>query len=579
MMAPVGSGAYEFGSFTLDLARRGLFRGEERISLTPKSFDALCVLVEQAGAAVDKTTLLTEVWSDVAVEENSLAKAISEIRKALGEQSAAPRFVATLPGHGYRFIASVKRVGMAPQPRRVAVMPFASRASGDADEYLAVGLADALITRLSRLHQIIVRPTRAILSFARGNQDAVAAGRQLEVDCVLDGVVRREGDRVRVTVQLINVSTGTVAWADTFDETFTGLFTLEDVISERVVAGLALVLTGEERQALSKQHTKNPEAYRWYLKGRFHLTRRTAGDCERAIESFQRVIAADPDDALAYSGIADAYVFLGIQALVMRGLAPAETFPRAKTAVAQAFRIDDRVAEAYTSQAQIGLLYDWDSTAAEQGHLRSLMLDPHGASGHHAYAMTLTFLGRHEEAMTEMQRARALDPLSPIINTNLGRLLFHARHYEDAVAQLERTIQANPDFIVAHYRLGLAFEATRRYEDAMREFATAQGLSRQAPAPTAALANVLAITGRREDAERTLESLVVAAQREYVAAPCIAEICLALGDLDRAFKWLERGVVERSSMLVTLQVNPRYDGLRQDHRFERLVESVGLWRT
>jgi TolB-like protein len=578
MTAQEESGAYEFGPFRLDVARRALFRDETQLPLTPKSFDTLLVLVEHAGAAVDKSTLLTRVWSDVAVEENSLAKAISEIRRALGEGSRAPQFVATLPGHGYRFIAAVKRFGTTSQPRRLAVLPLSVLSSAEADEYLGVGLADSLITRLSRLHQITVRPTRAILNFTSGEHGAVAAGRQLEVDCVLDGTVRRAGDRVRVTAQLVDVSTGAIGWAETFDETFTTMFTLEDVISERVVAALALGLTGKERQSLKRQHTDNPEAYPWYLKGRFYLAMRTADDCERAIASFQRVIAADPGDALAYSGIADAYVFLGVQALVMGGLAPAETFPRAKTAIEQAFRIDDGIAEAYTSQAQISLLYDWDSDAAEQAHLRSLTLDPHSASGRHAFALTQTFLTRHDAAMVEMQRALELDPLSPIINTNLGRVLFHARRYEEALTQLENTVRANPGFVVAHYRLGLAFEATRRYEDAIREFATAQRLSGNGPAPTAALAYALAIIGRRTEAERMVGSLLGTAERQYVAAPCIAEVYLALGAVDSAFEWFERGVAERSSMLVTLRVNPRYDGLREDHRFQSLIERVGLWR-
>ena len=578
MTAPEG-GVYEFGPFRLDLWRRVLSHGDDRLVLTPKSFETLRVLVEQAGTAVDKNTLLTRVWSDAAVEENSLAKAISEVRRVLGEESKTPRFIATLPGYGYRFIAPVNHVGAAPRPRRVAVLPFASLAADAVDEHVTVGLADALIARLSRVQQIIVRPTRAVLSFAPGNYDVVAAGRQLDVDWVLDGTVRRDGDRLRVTAQFIDLSTTTVAWAGTFDETLTGLFALEDVISERVVASLALVLTADDRRALGKTHTSNPEAYSCYLKGRFHLARRTAGDCERAIELFQRAINADRNDALAYSGLGEAYVFLGIQALVMRGLPPSETFQRAKTAVAQAFSIDNGVADAHTCQARISLLHDWDPIAAEHAHLRSLTLDPHSASARHAYAMTLSFLGRHHEALAEMQRARELDPSSPIIDTNFGRLLFHAREYESAVAHLTKTVHASPDFLLGHYRLGLALEAIQRFDQAVEEFDIARRLSGGAPAPTAALGYVLAVTDRRTVAEQTLESLLAAGRSEYVAAPCIAELYLALGDLDRAFEWFDRGVTERSSMLVTLQVNPRYDRLRETDRFRVLVEKVGLWRT
>jgi len=262
----------------------------------------------------------------------------------------------------------------------------------------------------------------------------------------------------------------------------------------------------------------------------------------------------------------------------MRGLPPGETFPRAMTAVARAFAIDRGVSDAHTSQAQISFLYEWNSAAAEQAHLQALKLDPHSASAHHAYAMTLTFLGRNQEALAEIQRARELDPRSPIIDTNFGRLLFHAREYDLAVAHLTKTIEASPDFLVGHYRLGLALEAAGRFAEAMHEFEIAQQLSLGAPAPTAALGHVLALIGRRAEAERTLATLLTAAEREYVAAPCIADVYLALGDVDRAFEWFARGVTERSSMLVTLQVNPQYDSLRQTDRFRRLVEQVGLWR-
>lgn len=571
--------AYAFGPFRVDPAGRALFRGDTLLPLTSRSFDILMMLIEQAGAAVDKESLLARVWAGVAVEENSLAKAISEIRKALGDQVHAPRFIATIPGHGYRFVVPVTRDGGVARPRRVAVMPFEILNASAADEYLGLGLADALIGRLSRVRKVIVRPTRAVLGLVYGHDDAVASGRRLEVDFVMDGTIRRNDDRVRVTVQLVDVSTGTVAWADTFDETLRALFTLEDVMAERIVAALAVALTGEDRQALTRTHTTSPEAYTWHLKGRVHLASRTAEACERALDAFRRAIEADPRDALAHAGIANAYVLLGVQALVMRGRHPADVFPRAKTAAAAALAIDDHLPEAFAIGAQVSILYDWDSAAAERAHLRSLSLDPHNPSSHHAYAMTLMFLGRYDEALGHLTRARELDWHSPIINSNLGRLLSYMRQYEPALAQFRNTLQDHPEFIVARYRLGLTLEAMGRFDEAAREQEAARRSSRDAPAPTAALACVFAETGRRREAEDALEMLLAAAKHDYVAAPCIADIWLALGDLDRAFEWFDRGVAERSSMLVTLMVNPRYDSIRDDDRFQRLVRRVGLWRT
>ena len=569
---------YEFGPFALDLQRRELSRGGAQVPLRAKSFDLLAVLLEHAGSPVTKETILSRVWSGAAVEENSIAKAISELRRALGEGPRSSRFVRTLSGQGYCFAAAVKQIARPAQPRLIAVLPFSPLVGGEEHEYLAVGLADALITRLSRLREVIVRPTRAILPFACTAHDVVAAGRQLEVDSVLDGTVRRADGRVRVTAQLVDVSTGTVTWADTFDEPFSGVLSLEDVISERVVAALALVVTDQERRHLTRRYTVTPEAHEWDLKGRFHLARRTDADCWHAIEAFARALKEDPNDALAYSGTAEAYVALGIQALVMGGLPPLQAFPQAKGAIEQALRLDPQLADAHTAQAQVSFLYDWHAEQAARSHRDALEFDPHGAWTQHAHAMMLTFSGHHGSALAAMQRARQLDPLSPVINTNLGRVLYNARRYDEAVDQLQWTVGHAPHVVIAHHRLGLALDASHRLDDAIREFECAQRLSARAPAPSASLACTYAISGRRVDAERILKSLLARSRIEYVAAPCIAELFVALGDHDGAFEWLEKAVEERSSMLVTIQTSHRYDPVRGDSRFSRLVERVGLWQ-
>jgi TolB-like protein/tetratricopeptide (TPR) repeat protein len=569
-------GVYEFGPFRLDLGRRTLFRGDELLPLAPKSMDTLSLLMESAGAAVDKATLLSRVWSDTAVEENSLAKAISEIRRALGEEARTAAIIVTVPGHGYRFGAAVNRVRPGNQSNRLAVLPLLNLSGNTADEYLAVGLADALITRLSRIQQVVVRPTSAILKFADRERDAVAAARQLDADSVVEGTLRRDGDRFRVTVQLVSARTGAIEWANTFDENVTDIFALEDVIAERIVAALTLTLTGEEQRSLRKTTTHSGAAYESYLEGRFHWNKRTAEGCERAIACFERAIVSDPNYALAYSGLADAHVALGIQGIVLSGLSPSATFPRARTAIASALSLDDGVAEVYTSLGQVNFFYDWDFTAAEKAYRRSLDLNPNYATGHHSYAMALTFMNRQAAAMAEIEQARALEPFSPIINANLGRVLYHARRYEEAIAHLEKTLELDPSFVLTHHRLGLAFEANGMYEEATREFTIVQRLSAGGPFATAALGCVYAMSGRRSDAERLLESLLETARQQYVAAPLIAEMCIGLGDYDRAFGWLDRGVEERSSVLVGLLVNPRYEPVRDDPRFQRLVERVGL---
>jgi serine/threonine-protein kinase len=263
----------------------------------------------------------------------------------------------------------------------------------------------------------------------------------------------------------------------------------------------------------------------------------------------------------------------------MGGLPPSQAFPQAKSAIEQALRLDPHLADAHTARAQVKFLYDWEPEEAARSHGQALELDPYGAWTQHAYAMTLTFAGRHEFALATMQLARQLDPLSPIISTNLGRVLYNARRYEEAVEQLQWTVRHAPDTPIAHHRLGLALDAVHRRDDAIRELECAQELSGAAPAPTASLACTYAIHGRRADAERALNALLARSRTEYVAAPCIAELYVALGDHDRAFEWLEKAVDERSSMLVTIQTSHRYDPVRVDSRFSRLVERVGLWRS
>jgi TolB-like protein/Flp pilus assembly protein TadD len=492
-------GVYEFGPFKLDLGRRALFRGEELLPLAPKSMDTLSLLMESAGAAVDKATLLSRVWSDTAVEENSLAKAISEIRRALGEEARTAAIIVTVPGHGYRFGAAVNRVRPGNPSNRLAVLPLLNLSGNAADEYLAVGLADALITRLSRLQQVVVRPTSAILRFADRERDAVTAARQLDADSVVEGTLRRDGDRFRVTVQLVGARTGAIEWADTFDEKVTDIFALEDVIAERIVAALTLTLTGEEQRSLRKTTTHSGAAYESYLEGRFHWNKRTAEGCERAIACFERAIASDPNYVLAYSGLADAHIALGIQGIVLSGLSPSATFPQARTAIANALSLDEGVAEVYTSLGQVNFFYDWDFTAAESAYRRSIALNPNYATAHHSYAMALTFLNRQAAAMAEIEQARALEPFSPIINANLGRVLYHARRYEEAIAHLEKTLELDPSFVLTHHRLGLAFEANGMYEEATREFTIVQRLSGGEPFATAALGCVYAMSGRRRD--------------------------------------------------------------------------------
>ena len=573
-VAEDGQHVYAFGPFRLDVAGRALLRGDTVVPLLPKSFETLAVLVRNYGKLLDKDVLMGSVWQDAVVEENSLAKAISDVRKALGDGPKHQRYIVTVPGRGYRFAATVTTVASTSQTHSIAVRPFTTMTGQPADEYLGVGLADALITRLSRAKRILVRPTSAVLRFDGASKDAATIARELDVDWLIDGTVRRAGDRIRVSVQLVETPTGTTAWADTFDETFTDLFAVEDTISRRVVAALAVRLTGAEEQLLARHQTDRGEAYELYLKGRFFWTRRTPDAIDKAIDYFERAIASDPEYALAYAGLADAYIILGLQSALLGGRRPTDTFPKAQTAVVKALQLDHALAEAHTSLGHIKFSYQWDWNGAEECFITSTGLNPHYAHGRNAYAIALMFSGRIEEALTQITEARRLDPLSTIINTTCGWLLYYAHRPDDAIVQLRNTIEKDPHSALAHHRLGLALEAKGLYDEAVNEFATAQHLSGNGPLATASRAYVDALCGRREQGEAALQQLLAASKTQYVAAPYIAEIYVALGDYERAFSWLEQGVDERSGAIAALRVNPRLDPIRDIPRFRTLLRRI-----
>ena len=397
-MKAAAEGAFEFGPFRLDTGQRLLLRDGVPVALLPKSFDALVALV-RSGGLLEKDALLAAVWPNAVVEENSVAKAISDIRRALGEEPKDQRYIITVPGRGYRFGATVTPIGGGERTPAAAVLPFSDLGAGPAHEHLAIGLADAVIGRLSRIRSLVVRPTGSVLRYAAQEKDPARAARELHVDFIVDGSIRRSGDRLRVSVQLVSAATGGTLWAAAFDEHLRDIFAVEDSIASRVAVELAPRLSGAERQSLSRRETEDVEAYQLYLKGRFFWSKRTAEGCHRAIEYFERAIGLDAHYALAHVGVADSWVMLALQVALMRGEAPHETMPKARAAVTQALRIDDALSEAHASLGQISVFYEWDWAAAERAFLRSLDLNPHYLNARHWYAMALSLMQRHDDAL------------------------------------------------------------------------------------------------------------------------------------------------------------------------------------
>lgn len=452
--------------------------------------------------------------------------------------------------------------------KSVAVLPFKPLVAVSRDESLEIGIADSLITRLGGIKDIVVRPISAVRKYVDLEQDPVAAGRELSVESVLEGSIQKLDDRIRVTVRLLSVRDGKSLWAEKFDNDFTDIFTIQDRVAEQVARSLKLTLTGEEKKLLSKHNTDYTDAYQLYLKGRFTSTH-TEERTRKAIEYFNQAIETDPNYALAYAGLADAYY--GLSELY---LPPKEAMPKARAAAMKALEIDESLAEAHTSLALVKTFYEWDWSGAEREYQRAIELNPNYAMAHEWYGWHLALTGRHDESIAEVRRAQQIDPVSIDINWSLGVVFYFARQYDKAIKQLQTTLEMDSTHRLAHFHLGASFFQKGMYEEAVAEFEKGKLLA--GGHLSAALGYTYGVTGRRDEAEKILRGLKGRSKRHFVSSNSIALVYTGLGDKDLAFEWLEKAYEERSELMTWLKVDPRLDSLRSDPRFTDLMRRVGL---
>ena len=580
------SDGYAFGPFQLLPNERLLLRDGRPVALTPKVFDTLLVLVENSGRLLKKDELMKLIWPHATVEEGNLSQNIFVLRKTLGENPPAERYIVTIPLQGYRFIAPVREFRgnsetavSNPQLLQskyspvtsLAVLPFKLLGEEHDDRHLGAGIADALVTKLTRTGRIIVRPTTAILKYAAPDQDPLLAGREQSVDAVLDGVVQRVGSRIRVGVQLIRVDTQETLWGDQFEEQFTDIFALQDSISEQVARLLIPELSREERDLLFKNQTDNVEAYALYIKGRYFWNQRTEVSLKMALESAQEMIRLDPDFALAHILLADCYTVMG-QYLY---LAPNESFPKARAAAAAALKIDPSLAEAHASLAEVSLFYDWDWSKAEEGYQQAIALNPHYASAHHWYAWFLLTQARYEEARASLHRARALDPGSLTINTVVGLPDYYEHQYSSAISQFQQVLQLDPNFPQTHYCLGIALVHEGLYEEAIASFKKILAIE-YPQQTTALLCYTYGVMGNDASGREILKRLNALAEKRYVSPYLKAIAYTGLGEIDQAFDQLEKAFAERALWMVFLKVDPFLDRLREDQRFEEMLRRLGF---
>ncbi|MEO7724806.1 MAG: tetratricopeptide repeat protein, partial [Chthoniobacterales bacterium] len=459
-----------------------------------------------------------------------------------------------------------------PADRTIAVLPFKPVVPAHGDPVLEMGMADALIAKLTNLQDIVVRPLSSVRKYAAPEQDALAAGRALQVESVLDGEIQRSGDHVRVITRLIKIPNGSVLWSATFDEPFTDVFGVQDAISQRVAEALAVRLSGEEKKRIVRHGTARIEAYQMYLTGRYHWNKLTPPEIATSIKFFRQAIALDPEYAQAYFGMAEAY-----RALAITGdMPPKESMPHAKAAATKALAIDDSLAEAHASLVFIHTWYDRDWAAAEREARRAIALSPNYGMAHSAYAQLLSDLGRHPEAMAEAARARELDPVSLIVNTIEGSVLYFAGEDEEAAASLKKTLELDPNFWIARLFLGKVYLNEKRYADALVQFGQAEKNSHGNSEAIAMSGYAAAVAGDRLRATQILDQLNSAADQRYVPPFNLAVVHLGLGQRDEVFAALERAYQDRDVRLSFLKVDPKWNGVRSDARFASLMSRLGL---
>ncbi len=645
-----------FGIYEVDLRTSELRKQGRKIRLQEQPCRILAILLEQRGEVVTREELRKRLWSDDTFVDfdHSLNTAIMRLREALSDSSDNPRFIETLPRHGYRFIAPVEEVaspeqdklhdaasapeqelpptiaepetishsttvqstprsnrkridlrrtlvlggllslavviafvlalrhlrnavGANVQPHRITsmvVLPF-ENLSGDKDQqYFTDGMTDELIAHLAKIRSLRVISRTSSMEYKGTHKPLSEIAHDLNVDAVVEGTVLRAGNRVRITAELVQVSTDRHLWAETYESQLGDILTLQNQVASAIVNEIRINLTPEEQQRLASKRPVSTESYEAYLKGRYYWNKRSQEGLTKAIEYFQLATEKDPHYALAFAGLADCYSIIG-SAIV--GTVPSrDVAPKAKAAALQALELDGTLAEAQTSLATVRFNYDWDWPAAARGFQRSIELNPSYATAYQRYSLYLIAMGRAPESLSAMGRARELDPLSISMNFSLGWRLYMSHQYDQAIEQLQNTLDMDPNFALPRMVLGQAYEQKGSYQRAIAELEKAANLSHDSPQMLGALGHVYGASGERQEAEKVLSRLLEQSKKQYVSPFYVAIVYAGLRENEKALDWLEKAYQDRSNALIFLKVDPELDGLRANPRFQTLLHRLAL---
>lgn len=625
--------SYRFLDFELDPGRYELRRKGRNVPLEKIPMDLLILLLEKKGDLVSREEIIERIWGkDVFVDsEAGINTAIRKIRQSLHDDPENPRFIQTVVGRGYRFLPLIKVVKEPPVdlnetstntvdsqsivPREVpsphswmiwavvsvlvvfvlvllganvrgsrdwllgrsrpaairslAVLPLENLSRDPGEEYFTDGMTDELITDLAQIGELRVISRTSVMRFKGTRKPLPEIARELNVDAVVEGTVERYGGHVRVRAQLIRAADDRHLWAETFEREPEDILALQSEVASAIARQVQVKLLPGPRGGVRPVKSA---VYEEYLKGRFAWNKRSEAGLQEGIEHFQQAIAIDPNYAAAYSGLADSYTTMGYLSYI----APKEAFPQARAAAVKALELDSTLAEPHASLAYVRFYHDWDWPGAEAEFRQAVALNPNYAAAHDWYSYFLTAVGRPEEALVEIRRAQEIDPLSLVISTDIGFQLYYQKRYDEAISQLRKTLQMNPKFPLAHLWLGRAYQQKQMYEEAIAEYRETDAALPDWVVTLAAIGNVEGVAGKRRAARDILAKLNTLAQKKYVTPYGVALVYDGLGEQDQALSWLDKALDDRSHWLVWIRLDPRWDAIRDEPRFKRIVSRVAF---
>lgn len=625
--------AFQFSDYVLDSRRFELRRGVRTLKLEKIPMELLILLVERQGDLVSRDEIVEKLWGkDVFLEaDHGINTAVSKLRQVLRDDPERPRYIQTVVGKGYRFIAStsalrppnpvngqemaaVTQATAAPMPapvqspRRVpsglglivlsvalflfvlgtgyyafrartgqspqtlAVLPFQPLSSAATDEYLELGMADTLITKLSRTSGLIVRPTSAIRKYMGSDADPLVAGRALQVDAVLEGTIQRIGERLRVSARLVRVRDGASFWSESYDARFTDVFQVQDTVSERVVEALAVRLSSLEKASLRKRDTTNVQAYELYTRGVFFWNKRNEEGMRKAVSYFEQAIALDDNYALAHAGLAGALAPLGVLGYAPRD----EVYSKIRAAATRAVTLDPTLPEAHVPLGALFAHYEWNWPEGEKEFQRALELNPNLPWAHLWYGYMLECLGRLEDALRHGQRTEELDPITPVHLALVGNILLRMGKDERALIEFRKALELDSTSFPARAGIARMYEWRGEYEKAVAEYRLLVHDSPENPTAKASLGYALARAGATTEATQILHELLAASKTRYVSPVYLALICAGLGDKAAALNWLDKAYDEKSPALSSLMLDPRFKTLLAYPRFKSLLQRMGF---